>query len=207
MGRQAVSGWRWGSGWTGADAIYAKWTSLNRVLYRRGGGEHCSYESGSSDGAFQSAVFKRLTERETTNVAETEKTLVAVLEVVAEIRNSTDYGSVIDVKWILNDSSNFTSKFQSLVENALSQGETSDEKRKCFRTLTLLVYAADIYMTVDDIDIRSSIETIINSAMETEHVDWTVLERVKNAHNLNNYSLKYGLLGLTVLMFWINFIH
>ncbi len=110
--------------------------------------------------------------------------------------------------WILKDTSNFTSNFEKLVKTVLGKLPEQkllleDEKLKCFRTLTVLVYAADLYRALENCELQH----IVQKTVTTLQADWTLLTRLKRSERKNMRILKIGTLCLTItaFMLWMKY--
>ena len=78
---------------------------------------------------------------------ETERLINEALEIAEDIKISIDNDAdLINMDWIVKDTTNFTDKFQTMVDAVLGYlpGEIKpvDDKMMCFRVLTLIVYAS-----------------------------------------------------------------
>ncbi len=167
-----------------------------------------STESGSAGTTLQTVIFKRLTKQNVDCACDDEKTLNVALEIADEIKNSASYTSLKNMDWILKDTSNFTSNFEKLVKTVLGKLPEQkllleDEKLKCFRTLTVLVYAADLYRALENCELQH----IVQKTVTTLQADWTLLTRLKRSERKNMRILKIGTLCLTItaFMLWMKY--
>ena len=129
----------------------------------------CPSKSGQIGGTFQSLIFKRLTLQSNQMTqyvdVETERLINEALEIAEDIKISIDNDAdLINMDWIVKDTTNFTDKVQTMVDAVLGHlpGEIKpvDDKMMCFRVLTLIVYAAKIYLAVKDSELRTFIELL-----------------------------------------------
>ena len=129
-----------------------------------------------------------------------ESDVTAILEIAVDIKSiiMADH-ELMTMDWILKDMSNFSVKFQSLVENAMGNLpdhlKCMDDRMKGFRMLTVLVYAADLYLKMEDPAVKSDIETIVYDAAERLDVDWIVFKQLVTSNSL--------LLRRKIPKFWI----
>ena len=160
-------------------------------------------EGGQIGETFQSLIFKRLTLQDTGDTKydnEMESDVTAILEIAVDIKSiiMADH-ELMTMDWILKDMSNFSVKFQSLVENAMGNLpdhlKCMDDRMKGFRMLTVLVYAADLYLKMEDPAVKSDIETIVYDAAERLDVDWIVFKQLVTSNSL--------LLRRKIPKFWI----
>ncbi len=195
-------------GWTLETQYIPQAKTLDwRHLYRRAGrmyrstdGGMGSEESGPPGTTLETAIFKRLTDQPV-DYDDDEKTLNAVLKFAEKIKNSADYMTLKNMDWSLEDTSNFESNFEHLVETVLGELpeqnlSPNDEKRKCFRTLTLLVYAADMYLALENDELKQTVKMTV----ENLHADWTILTRLRDLENGIVYNLKLGAFCLAAVL-------
>ena len=144
---------------------------------------------------------------------ETERLVVKVLEIAEDIKISIDNDAdLINLDWIVQDTTNFMDKFQAMTDAVLGHtpGEIKpvDDKMMCFRALTLIVYAARIYLNVKDSELRTFIEDRVCNTYDSMNVNWTSLEHLTPQSNVWKNAARFGVwLGLTVILFSINHIH
>ena len=124
---------------------------------------------------------------------ETERLINEALEIAEDIKISIDNDAdLINMNWIVKDTTNFTDKFQTMVDAVLGHfpGEIKpvDDKMMCFRVLTLIVYASKIYLAVKDSELRTFIETSVCNTYEIMNVNWTILEHLSIASALSSQA-------------------
>lgn len=108
---------------------------------------------------------------------EIESDIAAILEIAEDIKSVViaDH-ELMTMDWILKDVSNFSVKFQSLVDNVIGHlpdpHNCLDARKKGFRMLAVLVYAAHLHQKMEDPIVKSNIETIVYDAAERLDVDW-----------------------------------
>ena len=141
---------------------------------------------------------------------ETERLIIKALEIAKDIKISIDNDAdLTNLDWIINDTANFTDKFQAMTDAVLGHlpGEIKpvDDKMMCFRALTLIVYAAKIYLAVKDSELRTFIETNVCNTYESRNVNWTILEHISICSKTRKCIIRFGVwLGLTIILFSIN---
>ena len=141
---------------------------------------------------------------------ETERLINEALEIAEDIKMSIDKDAeLINMDWILKDTTNFIDKFQAMSDAVLGHipGEIKpvDDKMMCFRVLTLIVYASKIYLAVKDSELRTFIEANVCNTYEIMNVNWTILEHLSMNSKTRKWIIRFGVwLGLTIILFSIN---
>ena len=132
--------------------------------------------------------------------------LNAVLEIAEEIKTSPEYKRLSDMQLSVNDTRNFECNFEVLVRTVMDIQETSShthETLKCFRTLALYVYAADMYLSLGNEEQKRVVERTLKGL----NADWTILFRLKNEKRRQLYVLKFGgfcLVTIALIIFMKN---
>ena len=141
---------------------------------------------------------------------ETVRLINEVLEIAKDIKISIDKDEdLTNLDWIVKDTTNFKDKFQAMAEAVLGHtpGEIKpvDDKMMCFRALTLIVYASELYLAVKDSELRTFIEDNVCDTYEIMNVNWTSLEHLSMNSKTRKWIIKFGVwLGVAVILFSIN---
>ena len=139
-----------------------------------------------------------------------ESDVTDILLIAEDIKNiiNTDH-ELRTMDWIWEDTSSFSLKFQDLVDNAMgNEIKYQDERLKGFRMLTVLVYAADIYLKVEDATVKTAIETIVCDTAGRIDVNWTMFKRLTTSCLSRNGISKFWLCyGITMALISLKCVH
>ena len=127
--------------------------------------------------------------------------LKSLSDKIHEIRQHPGYKSSIDI--VIQNEIELLEGIEHLMERLFD--EKRCKRQTCYRSLTLYVFAYDLCQLIKDNDIKSSILTMVDDAVEKQEVDWAELNDDISAVSKWNFvrtlCLNLGLLLLKCYFF------
>ena len=161
-------------------------------------------EDGHSRSTVHATIFDYLISPSDEDTLATNPTFKSVHNITAMVRQCGDF-ACLDTKWLLEDMSDFESKFQTMAQTALGDYEGDDiqrdERLKFFRAIGLFVYATDMYKQTNDEEVKRTIKTISCETAEEFKINWDILPQIeKSAPRFLAWGACFG---ITILLFGI----